>query len=330
MTELSDYGVETMKVISPTVILIIALISCSSPSETALSSSQQSNRYSIIVKLGLENNRISPEWRNALSSRQSKNYLDSLSRVNRPLTPGEKGWLELIKSRADQFASMRDSLQVPFAGGKINDTIYVLLGYQGHDDAFTYQYQTVCFNLTALQQQYGSAEESINANRIDRLFAHEYSHLLSKDWAQRNQLKLQSFKDSILWECLYEGIGMYRSMSAKWFPQEDTLSEAAFKTFKALYPVFAERIITIDTLKSPSKEVKRKLKKNLSRGSMVEKWCALPVGVWLALEAKGNDKNLTPWVEMGPDAVIPLAAKYLTGDSKINFDQVFKDRYELE
>ena len=54
------------------------------------------------------------------------------------------------------------------------------------------------------------------------------------------------------------------------------------------------------------------------------KWGALPVGVWLAIEAKGDDKNLIPWINMGPDAIIPLAKKYLDGKSKQRFNKVFE------
>jgi len=124
---------------------------------------------------------------------------------------------------------------------------------------------------------------------------------------------------------MYEGVGMYRSMSAKWFPKGDSLSEISSKTFKTLYPIFAERLITIETSKNLSEEDKTRLHRNLSRGSMKKKWGALPVAVWLAMEAKGDDKKLIPWINMGPDAIIPLAKKYLTGDNKIRFIKTFTE-----
>ena len=57
---------------------------------------------------------------------------------------------------------------------------------------------------------------------------------------------------------------------------------------------------------------------------MKQKWGALPIGVWLALEAKGNPENLKPWIDKGSDAVVPLALKHLTGNSKIEFEKNFK------
>lgn len=263
------------------------------------------------VNLCIENNKISADWKNALATRQSQQYLDSLSGVIRELTKEESDWYQLITSRTQRWAQLRDSLKVPFGNLYIHDTTHIFLGYQGSDDGFTYGYQTICFDLTALHGEYGSATDSINTDRIDRLFAHEYTHLLSKEWARQNGLKLDNFRDSILWECMYEGLGMYRSMSAKWFPEKDSLSPAAIEAFENLYPTFSERMSIILSIPELSENHKARLHKNLSRGSMTQKWGALPVAVWIALEAKGNDKNLEKWINKGPDAVVPLALKYL-------------------
>jgi len=304
-------------------LLLLLVIGCANPKKTTITDSQKKNNYSVIVKLGLENDRISSDWKDALTNRLSKKNLDSISTIKKPLTLEENNWYQLIKSRADQWAFFRDSLQVPFSGIKVNDTTYVLLGNQGGDDAFSYEHQTVCFDLTALYRAYGSANKTVNTNRIDRIFSHEYTHLLSKEWVKHNTLKLKTYKDRILWECMYEGVGMYRSMSAKWFPKGDSLSEISAKTFETLYPIFTERLTTIETSENLSEEDKIRLHQNLSRGSMKKKWGALPVAVWLAMEANGNDKNLIPWINMGPDALIPLAKKYLTGKDKIKFEKTF-------
>ena len=313
-----------MKIFYLFCISLLILIGCQNREKRTFPVVEKKNNYFVIVKSGWENNKITNEWRKALITRQDKEYLDSLAQVQRPLTQEEKEWFDLIKSRAHYWTLLRDSLQVPFGNRKINDTTYVLLGYQGSDDGFTFEYQTVCFDLTALHKAYGYAKDSINTNRMDRLFAHEYTHLLSKDWARRYKLNLPNYKDSILWECIYEGLGMYRSMSSKWFPNRNTLSKTSSETFETLYPIFAERLITIDTSKYLSGSDKVKLHKNLSRGSMKQKWGALPVAVWLAMAAEGEDTNLLKWVEMGPDAVIPLAKKYLTGEDKIKFNQAFE------
>ncbi len=306
-----------------TCFILLAFVSCDSFRKEAEPDNESQNNYAVMVRLCLEDNKISTEWKKALTRRHSKQFLDSLSQVKRPLTDEENKWYELITSRAEYWNQLKDSLRVPFGDIYINDSTYVFLGYLGSNDGFTYQYQTVCFDLTALQKTYGSANDPVNTNRIDRLFAHEYTHLLSKEWARQNELKLNNYQDSILWECIYEGIGMYRSMSARWFPVGDSLSEISARTFETLYPTFSERLTTIMTAEQLSDSDKERLHKRLSHGPMTQKWGALPVGVWLAMEAKGNDMNLRKWVEKGPDAIIPLGSKYLTGESKIRFDSVF-------
>lgn len=313
-----------MKTIIQVCILLLLLVSCNNK-KTISHIDKSEHNYTTQVNLCVQNNKISSDWIQALTGRHSKNFIDSLSQVERALTKEETEWYELVDSRAPQWNQLKDSLKVPFGDVYINDTTHVYLGYQGYDDAFTYKHQTICLNLTALVREYGSAKRAKNEIRVNRFFAHEYTHLLSKEWARQTEQNLKTYKDSILWECMFEGLGMYRSMSDKWFPKKDSLSMVASKTFETLYPIFTERLIAIETSDSLSKADKIKLHKNLSRGSMKKKWGALPVAVWLAMESNGNDKNLIPWVKMGPKALIPLAKKHLTGASKTRFEKAFPD-----
>lgn len=305
--------------------LLFFLMSCTNNKKSTLTIQKNKNNYITKIKLCVKDDKISSDWKNVLKGRHSEKFIDSLSKNKRTLNNEEKEWYQLIDFRASKWSHMKDSLKVPFKGVYINDTITVLLGYQGYDDAFTVGYKTVCLNLSALVREYGSAKTAKNKVRIDRFFAHEYTHLLSKEWARQTGQKLETYKDSIYWECMFEGLGMYRSMSDKWFPKGDSLSNEAQKTFKKLYPIFTERITTIETSENLSEDDKVKLHRNLSRGSMKKKWGALPVAVWLAMEAKGEDRNLIPWIKMGPEALIPLSKKYLKGESKKKFDAVFSD-----
>jgi len=296
----------------------------------AISCKKNEDNRTTKVKTGIYSNQISNEWKNVLVSRKSASKLDSLSNVVKQITKEEQDWINLIESKANKWNAFRDSLKVPFQNIKLKDTITVLLGYQGGDDAFTYKNHTVCLDVNALNKAYGSAEKPVNNNRIDRIFSHEFTHLLHKQWAKKNNLKLNTFKDQVLWECVTEGFGMYRSMSTKWFPVGDSLSLTSKNTFKNLYPKFTERIIKVSTQSNLTSEDENNLHVNLSKGSMKKKWGALPVAVWLALEAKGNDKNLVKWVNKGPDAIILLAEKYLTNESKIAFDKFLKNNKNFE
>jgi hypothetical protein len=278
----------------------------------------------IIVSPGYFENGISAEWKNALVSRMNSFHLDSFSQLQRALTKEEKAWEKLIISKARTWTTFKDSLSIPFKDVEISETIYVLTGFLGDDDGFTYGRQTVCLDLTALFKAYGKADLPENDNRIDRIFAHEYTHLLHKSWARKNKLRLETFKDSILWECLYEGIGMFRSLNPKWKPLNGELPVISKNALENLQPIFVNRLTTIQTAKRLTVVKKEQLNKNLSRGSVDQKWGAFPVAIWLALEANGNEKKLQAWIDKGPPAVILLAKKHLAGIDHTKFAGVFK------
>lgn len=219
---------------------------------------------------------------------------------------------------------MLDSLSAPFRNCKVPDTTIVFMGNSGNDDGFTFGLNTVCLDLRALHNNYGAASLPENAGRIDRIFAHEFTHLLHKQWAKLNRVTLKSFKDSVWWECLYEGIGMYRSLSAKWLPVDGVLPEITRKTLAALSPVFTDRVIEVETTPYPDEASKKRITGNLSRGQVDKKWGAFTVAIWLALEAKGDESKLAFWIDNGLSSSIQLAKKYLPENDKKRLNQVFR------
>ncbi|HEU5164738.1 MAG TPA: hypothetical protein VFU29_04320 [Chitinophagaceae bacterium] len=277
----------------------------------------------IIVKVGIENQRISAEWEAAITSRMDKDRIDSFAKIKRKLTDEEAEWEKLIASKLTEWNNYRDSLTVPFQNIMLPDTIFVLLGFLGDDDAFTFEKQTLCLDLTALYRVYGKAGIEENSSRINRIFAHEYTHLLHKEWARKTGYISKTFMDEILWECLYEGIGMYRSLNPRWLPVNDTLPTVTQTALNELYPVFTERMVTIKKNVALSDIEKQRLNANLSRGNVNKKWGALPVAIWLSCEANGDEKKLVKWIDKGPQAVIELAKKYLPADNKKKFSAVF-------
>ncbi|WP_421889457.1 hypothetical protein [Marinoscillum sp.] len=295
------------------------------------------SRYTTIVKLAIKDQKVSSEWIEALRTRESGAYLDSLADSTRPISEEELAWYKLIASIAGDLNLIRDSLNVPFNDIAIADTIYILLGYHGSDDGFTYQNQTICFDLTALYDNYGSAHDITNGDRMMRLMSHEFTHLLAKKWMKKNKYEVPknhfaadtAFRKHILWEMWYEGFGVYRSMSSKWFPKGDSLSPATQKVLGELSPVFVEKVLLMDTTKVLTTDQKRWIQENVSDGPFRQKYAALPIGIWLALEARGNDENLSEWVNRGPDGILGLAKKHLTGEHKKKFDEVFHDRYNF-
>lgn len=289
--------------------------------------SHSGNKKTIIVKVAVAGDRISSEWKDAITGRMHAAKLDSFCRLRRVLTAKEETWVSLIKSKKERWNDFRDSLAVPFKDVFLSDTITVMLGYLGQDDGFTYKAATVCIDVTALQKEYGDADLAENDNRIDRIFAHEYTHLLHKMWAANNGVQPKTFKDSILWECWYEGVGMYRSLNSKWLPVDGNLPMLAKNSLEELCPVFTDRLMTIGNKTGITEAEKETLQKNLSRGPVNKKWGAFPVAIWLVLEAKGNDTNLTALISKGPCSVLELARKYLpkelSGKLPRSYSEVF-------
>ncbi len=266
----------------------------------------------VLIKPAVIDNRLSKEWQAALVTRMSKEEIDSFAAIRRPLTPEETAWIDLFQSRTTYWAHVRDSVGIPFPGVPMSDTTYVLTGFLGVDDAFTFQHQTVCFDVTAFNTNYGAASIPENVNRADRIFAHEYTHLLHKSWAKKNNLVLRTFRDSVIWECLYEGMGMFRSLSERWMPKNGVLPDETQQALKELYPQFIKYISLVEKNPSLTDEQKREVEHNLSRGPVQKKWGAFTVGIWLGLEfQEGGNKKLSEWINKGPDAVFLLAKKYL-------------------
>jgi hypothetical protein len=272
-------------------------------------SSTTGNR-TLQIGISAREGRLSQEWLSALTSRVSPQVLDSFAALQREPLPGEVKWSNLIMSKVNRWNSFRDSLGKAFGNPSMPDSIFVMLGYFGNDDGFTYRLNTVCLDVTALHRAYGDADHPDNDSRIDRIFSHEYTHLLHKDWAKRTGYVPVSFRDSIWWECLYEGIGMYRSLNDRWLPVDGGLPEVTTRTLAKLVPVFKERMHKANSATVLTTDEKRKLQQNLSRGRVPEKWGAFPVAIWFALEAAGDDSRLQYWMNKGPAGIPELAGKY--------------------
>jgi hypothetical protein len=183
-----------------------------------------------------------------------------------------------------------------------------LLGNQGGEDAFVNSDTAICFDLSKLHSLYGSASTTENSGRIDRLFAHEFTHVLHKAWRKKHGLELNSPFEYALWECLAEGLGNYRSLSDKWTLPGGNLTPYAREVLLRLQPIFVQRLSALEHANDAEAEP---LLKGLSMGPFDQKWGALTVALWLAQEAKGDDHNLRQWVEAGPLGVLILAQKYL-------------------
>jgi len=265
-----------------------------------------------------EDGAVTPEWVEALRYLRHEPGISAGQFGQKILTEEETAWANLIKTKIPVWAAMVDSLRIPFGTIMPPGTVIILLGSQGGEDAFVYGDSTICFDLNKLDHVYGSASESANGDRIDRFFAHEFTHVLHKAWRKQHPLNLNSPLDVALWACLTEGLGNYRSLSHKWVTENGALTDHAREVLNRLQPVFAQRI---SALRHSGDEEAETLLEGLSMGPFEQKWGALTVALWLAQEAQGDDANLQKWVEAGPTGVLTLAQQYLPEDLKVEISQ---------
>lgn len=305
--------------------LFFALESLALMLGTASVYSQETNRITppptaFNVKLGMsEDGAVTSEWTEAIRQRHEEEALAAILAGKKRLSDEEALWADLIESKVPSWLTMIDSLQIPFQAITPPDTVAILLGNSGGEDAFVYADATICFGLDKLLSNYGSASTTINSGRIDRFFAHEFTHLLHKAWRKKHGLVIESPFEYALWDCLTEGLGNYRSISGKWVLAGGKLTPHAQEVLARLQPIFVERL---SALQHATLEEAEPLLKGLSMGPFDQKWGALTVALWLAREAKGDDHNLQKWVEAGPAGVLTLAQKYLPENLKREMPKV--------
>jgi hypothetical protein len=248
-----------------------------------------------------------PEWAEAIGSRVTPDQFEDYARQQRTFSAEETAWARLIEERAVVLSSRGDSLALPFDRISLPPKVVVLIGNRGGEDGFTHGPGTICADVSAFVRVYGQASAPDASGRVDRILAHEFTHLLFAAWESVHPIKLDTPLQRALWECFEEGLGNYRSLSDAWLPKNGAFSEKSGQALNRLVPILLSRL---DQLRTATPDEERELRKGLSSGPFGEKWGALPVALWFAMEAGGDDRNLRPWVAIGPEAVRTLAAKH--------------------
>lgn len=148
------------------------------------------------------------------------------------------------------------------------DSVIVVTGLAEVDDAFTFKNHIIALTLNSFLSNYGSVNDTTNKAKLSRIFQHELSHLYAKRWMQKNPVKLTNPFSRALWECWYEGIGNYFSLSNQWKTIGQNENELVTKTLNELVPIFTTRMIALSTA---SVENEPQLIEGLSRGQFSKK-----------------------------------------------------------
>jgi hypothetical protein len=197
---------------------------------------------------------------------------------------------------------------LPFEGQRAIGRVQIVLGNQNGEDAFGIGGDTIYFDLSALSRIYGPVAAPGNRERLDRIFAHECTHVLQTRWEATHAFRVATPFDRALRQLWREGLGNMYSLSDEWVTSSGDLTGRAQKALEDLEPIFVDRL---RRLRTASEIEEGELRQGLSSGPFAKKWGALPVALWLAQEAKGDGRRLRWWVRAGSDGVLDLARKHL-------------------
>lgn len=265
----------------------------------------------VAVRVGVtDEGTLTPEWSAMLRERLATDAYATVADSRRPLSAAERAWLDLVRERAAGWPRERAALDRPFAPAVAPPRVSVVVGNRAApgDDAFTHDAQTIGFDLGELQSAYGDAGRPENADRIDRFFRHEYTHVLQRAWLDAHPWPLATPIDSALVETWKEGLGNLHSLSARWRAAGGGHSTAAREALAELEPRFVARLAA---LACATPESAARLTSDLSRGRFDRKWGALPVALWLATEPGDPVEAQRAFVAAGPAGVWDLADRRL-------------------
>ena len=252
-----------------------------------------------------------PLWRAVLRRRLDSAAYDSVAALRPRLDAAQTAWSRLIRDRAAVWPAQTAAVAAPYRPAAPPDTVVVVLGNRGANDAFTHDPRTIGFDLAALQQAYGDASLPENGERIDRLFRHEYAHLMQKSWLAERPYPTDTPLRLALAEIWTEGLGTYHSMSDRWRATAGEHSDAARAALATLAPRLVARLAALAC--ADDRDASR-LVADLSWGRFDRKWGALTAGLWLEAETSRSPEALQAFVAAGPDGVWALASRHLSAD----------------
>lgn len=247
-------------------------------------------------------------WLEVLRRRLSHGEYTAVAGVRKPLSSDEAAWARLIRSRVPTWQREIGSVAAPYRPTSGPDTAVVVLGNRGASDAFTHDARTIGFDLAMLGSEYGQADRPEQEDLIDRLFRHEYAHLLQKAWLSAHPYVADSPLRRALQDIWLEGLGNYHSLSARWRTVGSTPTPAAAEALAVLAPRLVARLAAL-ACAGPGDEAS--LTADLSSGRFDRKWGALPAALWLDAESALDPDALRAFVASGPDGVWGLAERHL-------------------
>jgi hypothetical protein len=262
----------------------------------------------VVVTAVTRDGRSTDDWLAILRSRLDTAQYDSVAALRKLLAPEEASWDSLIRARQPAWLGFAAPIASLYSPAEPPPVVRIILGNRGGEDAFTADPHTIGFDLSRLFALYGASNDAANALRIDRLFRHEFSHILQKAWLTAHPWPIKSPLDAALFDIWTEGLGNYYSLSSQWVDSSGKLTSRAREVLTALEPRFASNLRSLACADSATAAP---LLATLSSGPFDRKWGALPAALWLATEAAPVDSALRRFIVAGPGGVWDLAAGHI-------------------
>ena len=263
---------------------------------------------SLAIESGLNpDGTATSQWLAMLRRRLPDSAYAAVAPLAKPLTAPERAWHALARSRAQAWEREIPTLADAYGPVPPPARVTVVLGNRGANDAFTHDSVTIGFDLAALQEVYGDAGPE-HAERLDRLFRHEFEHLMQKAWLARRPWTAHDPIGAAALEMWLEGLGSWRSLSARWRASDGQDSESATRALRELEPVLVARVAA---LACASPAAAAALTADLSWGPFEKKWGALVPALWLEREASRDPEPHRALIEAGPDGIWALADRNL-------------------
>jgi hypothetical protein len=252
-------------------------------------------------------------WTAAIAREVGDNQARALQAKKLPIDAKQMAWAGIILKQKQAFAERRLKLDAAFDGNL--GRVRILLGNRGTRDAFSHGDDVIAINLARWQEVYGDASDA-QAERVQRILAHEYTHLLTREYKRKRQLVATTPLDRALWTLFDEGLANYRSLSDKYKPlAPDKPSKAASVALTRHAEKLATTLAMLDAGPAPADE--EKLLEGMVSGAFEDKWGALPVALWIANEVsadKSEDVVLKRLIRAGPSGILTLARRNLPPD----------------
>lgn len=288
--------------LTPAVLFVLAL---TIPATPALA--QHTTR--VVVLSGITDSGTATDlWLVMLRRRLEAAEYDSAARIVHQLTSAERAWRDTVTSHARGWSAMVPGLVAPFAPLPAPDSVRVVVGNRGSEDAFSHDSLTVGLDLSALVRVYGAADSGDNPQKLDRFFRHEFTHTLQKRWLARHPFTGRTPLDGALLDIWLEGLGNYYSLGVKWQPVDGKPSAAATETLARLEPVLVDRL---SALACADSNAAKPLLKGLSSGPFDRKWGAVTAALWLDQEMVADSGTLHRFVSAGPTGIWEFIERHL-------------------